>query len=313
VNALLRKATKIDRNNKPENCSEHDWDSFPQWLWKKWNKQFGEEKTKRLVAYFNQLPAYSIRRNRIHLNEQDFYSFCLEKNITVERWPDSDRFYHISKQLSGLQPLLISHKVFVQDRGAGRVVEMLDPKPGETILDVCAAPGTKSQYIAELMNGEGILYSSDIQANRMNAFRPEIPNIKIDIKNACEDDFPVADGILIDVPCSGTGVIRKKPDIRWRRRPDEMKVFRSLQVKILSHMTKFLKPGARIVYATCSLEPEENWGVVEAFLKLNDHFTIQKETNNGSGSWFDDKGAFSPFPPITESDGMFAVKLIHEK
>lgn len=312
VNALLRKAIGIDVNVKLSDCSDYHWHSLPKWLWDKWICQFGEKTTFALAEYFNHVPSFSIQRKESELSEDEFYSFCKTENVVIEKWPDSECYYSVVKNLSGLQPLLKSGKLIVQDRAAGRVVEMLNPKPGETILDVCAAPGTKTHYIAELMQGNGDLYASDLDDKRMSVFSSKWNNVIVNIKNAKEDDFPLADGILIDVPCSGTGVIGKKPDIRWRRSQEEIITFVKLQSDILNHMSKFIKPKGRIVYSTCTLEPEENWGVVDAFLKLNDHFQIHKETNNHSESWFDEKGAFAPFPPNSKTDGMFAVKLVNE-
>lgn len=311
VNALLRKAISIDVNKKLSDCNDYDWNSLPKWLWDKWICQFGEKMTFALAEYFNHVPSYSIQRQESKFSEDEFYSFCKTENVVIEKWPDSKCYYSIVKNLSGLQPLLISGKLIVQDRAAGRVVEMLNPKPGETILDVCAAPGTKTHYIAELMQGNGNLYASDLDDKRMSVFSSKWNNVIVNIKNAKEDDFPLVDGILIDVPCSGTGVIGKKPDIRWRRSPEEITTFVKLQSDILNHMSKFIKPKGRIVYSTCTLEPEENWGVVDAFLKLNAHFHTHKETNNHSGSWFDEKGAFAPFPPTSKTDGIFAVKLVN--
>jgi len=311
VNALLRKADKIDISENSFDGSDYEFNSLPEWLWNNWISQFGEKRTLTLAEYFNQAPSFSILRLESEINEDEFYSYCKTENVVVEKWTDSKCFYSVVKNLSGLQPLLQSGKLVVQDRAAGNVVELLNPKPGETILDVCAAPGTKTHYIAELMSGSGKLYASDFDENRMNLFSSKWSNLIVNIKNAKEDDYPFADGILIDVPCSGTGVLGKKPDIRWRRSEEEIAMFVQLQSEILTNMSKFIKPMGRIVYSTCSLEQEENWGVVDAFLKLNDHFNVQKETNKHSGSWFDDRGAFAPFPPNSKTDGMFAVKLVN--
>lgn len=311
VNALLRKAIDFDKNEKPNGSDSYQWHSFPKWLWNKWLNQFGEEMTVTLAEHFNQVPSYSIRRSESKLSEEELFSFCKKRKIEIIKWNDSKYFYSVVHNLSGFKDLLESEKLTVQDRASGRVVEILNPKPGETILDVCAAPGTKTHYIAELMQGEGDLFASDISHTRMCSFNTHWENVDVSTKNAVLDDFPLADGILIDSPCSGTGVIGKKPDIRWRRTSDEIQTFVRLQSDILNNMSKYLKPEGRIIYSTCSLEPEENWGVIDTFLKLNDHFQVRKESNNHFGTGFDDKGAFSPFPPTSKTDGMFAIKLVN--
>ncbi len=128
-----------------------------------------------------------------------------------------------------------------------------------------------------------------------------------------KDTFPMADKVLVDVPCTGTGVIGRRPDIKWRRKPKHLKRVVVLQKSILNHVYKFVKPGGILVYATCSLEEEENWQVVEAFLKLHDDFKVVSIENPQLANLIDDKGALKTFPPENKMDGMFAVKMVREK
>jgi 16S rRNA (cytosine967-C5)-methyltransferase len=131
-----------------------------------------------------------------------------------------------------------------------------------------------------------------------------------EIKDASIDEFPMADRILIDAPCSGTGVLNKKPDIKWRRSPGDVHKFAGLQLGILNNMIKYLAPHGTIVYATCSMEHEENWDVVNAFLKLNPDFRIVTKHSPALKMWIDEKGALVTFPPEDEVSGMFAVKMV---
>ena len=311
TNAILRKATELNNISKPDNCELNTWHSYPLWLWEKWTKQFGSNKTIALVKYFNETPKMDIRRNDSQLSHEELNSFCDEHDINIELWNNSEIFYKVQRNMAELNILIVAGKVGVQNRASGMVVELLDPKPGETILDVCAAPGTKAAYTAELMAGDGKLYVSDSRADRLEKFEPTFENIAVDVKDASKDQYPIADAVLIDAPCSGTGVIGKKPDIRWRRSQNEMNEFVALQGNILNHMSQFLKPVGRIIYSTCSIEPEENWGVVDAFLKLNTNFYMDMETNIVPDSWLDNRGALAPFPSESKTDGMFAVKLIN--
>ena len=311
TNAILRKTTELNSISKPDNCELNTWHSYPLWLWEKWTKQFGSNKTIALVKYFNETPKMDIRRNDSQLSHEELNSFCDEHDINIELWNNSEIFYKVQRNMAELNILIVAGKVGVQNRASGMVVELLDPKPGETILDVCAAPGTKAAYTAELMAGDGKLYVSDSRADRLEKFEPTFENIAVDVKDASKDEYPIADAVLIDAPCSGTGVIGKKPDIRWRRSQNEMNEFVALQGNILNHMSQFLKPVGRIIYSTCSIEPEENWGVVDAFLKLNTNFYMDMETNIIPDSWLDNRGALAPFPSESKTDGMFAVKLIN--
>ena len=311
TNAILRKATELNNISKPDNCELNTWYSFPVWLWEKWTKQFGSNKAIALVKYFNERPKMDIRRNDSQLSHEELNSFCDEHDINIELWNNSEIFYQVQRNMAELNILIVAGKVSVQNRASGMVVELLDPKPGEIILDVCSAPGTKAAYTAELMAGDGKLYVSDSRVDRLEKFEPNFENIVVDVKNASKDQYPIADAVLIDAPCSGTGVIGKKPDIRWRRSQNEINEFVALQGNILNHMSKFLKPVGRIIYSTCSIEPEENWGVVDAFLKLNTNYYMDMETNIIPDSWLDDRGALAPFPSESKTDGMFAVKLIN--
>jgi len=311
TNAILRKAGGFDNSSNPDKSTLYKWHSYPSWLWEKWIKQFGHKKIILLANYFNETPKVDIRRNTNQLSHEDLEEFCNENNIKIKKWDNSEIFYKVTHNLAGLRNLIVTGLIRVQDRAAGMVVEYLKPLPGETILDVCGAPGTKATYISEVLNGKGNLYVSDINAARLEKYETQFKNINLDIKDATKDDFPKADAILIDAPCSGTGVIGKKPDIRWRRSLNEIYEFVKIQSKILNHMSQFLKPGGRIIYTTCSIEQEENWGVVDAFLKLNDNYCIDKETIDIPNSWLDERGAMAPFPPISKTDGMFAVKLVN--
>jgi len=129
-------------------------------------------------------------------------------------------------------------------------------------------------------------------------------------KDAKKDEFPMVDKILIDAPCTGTGTIGRRPDIKWRRKPAHLNKIVSLQSSILDNISKYLKPSGTLIYATCSMEDEENWQVVEAFLKLHSEFKVVSIRNSQLLDYIDEKGALNTFPPINKMDGMFAVKMV---
>jgi 16S rRNA (cytosine967-C5)-methyltransferase len=128
-------------------------------------------------------------------------------------------------------------------------------------------------------------------------------------KDASSDKFPMADRILIDAPCTGTGVIARRPDIRWRRQDLDYDSMNIIQLNILNNMSKYVKSKGSIVYATCSLEEEENWNVVNSFLELNDNFKIRLEKDLIPKEWINDRNCLETFPPRDRVDGMFAVNL----
>ena len=197
-----------------------------------------------------------------------------------------------------------------------QVVELLNPKPGETILDVCSAPGTKTFYISEMMHGTGSLIGTDISERRMELCVQDNTRhnqnwIKWKINNAVKDIFPKADRVLIDAPCSGTGTIGQRSEIRWRRKLNQLQKFKKQQLEILINVSNYVKEGGILCYATCSLEKEENWDVIEAFLKLNNRYKIDTSDHCLPRKWFNKPGVMETFPPRDKVIGMFAVRLRH--
>ncbi len=318
VNAVMRKVSLDEINKKPTD-KDYEWHSHPRWLFEKWTLQFGEERTHQLCEYNNSPVPLTIRRNSLNINHNKFLDRMVEDGIQLSLIENSSCFYNVD---SGGTSLL-NHQLFkagcfsYQDRAAGAIVEVLDPKPNELILDVCCAPGTKTNYISELMKNTGKIYASDIDKVRVSIAKKDLDrtknsNIIWEVKNAIKDSFPIADRILVDVPCTGTGVIGRRPDIKWRRKPKHLINIVELQRSILNNVCRFVKPGGILVYATCSLEEEENWQVVEAFLKLHIDFKVISIDNTELKQFKDEKGALKTFPPKDKMDGMFAVKMIRE-
>ena len=319
VNAVLRKINSADNSAKPEQIKDFEWYSFPNWLYEKWIKQFGKTRTNQICDYFNSPVNLTVRRNAFKIEQDSFLEKIEVDDIQLSRIEKSKCFYNVES--GGAQ--LLSHPLFLdgsfsfQDRGAGAIVEVLDPQPDEIILDVCCAPGTKTNYIAELMQNTGKLYASDFNKDRINIakkdeIRQKYENIFWEQKDATKDIFPVADRILVDAPCTGTGVIGRRPDIKWRRNPKHLNRIIHLQKAIINHVYKFVKQGGVLVYATCSMEEEENWQVVKAFLKLHNDFKVVSIENPQLAHLIDEKGALKTFPPDNKMDGMFAVKMIRE-
>ncbi len=320
VNAVLRKISADETNNKSKQIKGFDWFSFPKWLYEKWIIQFGESRTQQLCDYFNSPVLLTVRRNAFKIDHDSFIEKVEVDGIKLSKIENSDFFYNVES--GGIR--LLNHALFkdgcfsFQDRAAGAIVEILDPKPNEIILDVCCAPGTKTNYIAEIMQNTGEIFASDIDKERINTTkideaRTNNKNINWEQKDATEDTFPMANRVLIDAPCTGTGVIGRRPDIKWRRKPKHLKRIVNLQSSILNHVHKFVQPNGILVYATCSLEDEENWQVVDAFLKLHNDFKVESIKNPKLANLIDDKGGLKTFPPENKMDGMFAVKMIRNK
>ena len=184
----------------------------------------------------------------------------------------------------------------------------------EKILDVCAAPGTKTLQLANLVGDNGFVYASDLSHSRVSLGQKDEKrhlkkNIKWSLKDARKDAYCIADKILIDAPCSGTGVIGRRTDIRWRRRESDLEKFATVQLSILNNCSKYLKKGGALVYATCSIEPEENLMVIDKFLKLKTNFVVDKIPNNVPRLWVKDDKALCVFPHEHRLDGIFAIRM----
>ena len=313
INAVLRKARYIDKSSNDLKSALGLQFSFQDWMVQNWTKKYGQTKTIELCKYFNNTHEVDLR---VDISNSNIKRLLRNKQIKWSFSPFSKNFIRIK---SGLGDILSSNifskgNAFVQDRAAGAVIELLDPRPGEVILDVCAAPGTKSIYIHEKLKGEGQLFSYDINQSKIDKAQRQSKELGLDIKwekkNAVFDTYPKADKILIDAPCSGTGVIARKPDIKWERNFDDVGIFSSLQTKIIKNVSKYLKKNGTIVYSTCSLESQENWDVVCSFLKFNTNFKLESAERLIPNQWMSNNNCLETFPPRDNVDGMFAAKII---
>ena len=317
TNAVLRNLLRYKEKGDNWDISlrkNQKWNSIPDWLQKRWKDQFGESGATALMQRINQFPKSFIRVNLSRVSLNEVYEGLSASEIEVENY--SDNYLNIKFGIGKI----FSHELFqsglisVQDPAAGGIVEFLDPTQGETVLDVCAAPGTKSLFIAERVGATGRVFSSDSDPKRVKLGKNDIERhrqtqIEWSIKDATKDEYPMADKILIDVPCTGTGVIGRKPDIRWRRKLEDIKDMANFQFQILNHMSQFLNPEGILVYGTCSLEPEENWKVVEQFLKLKSDFQLVTGSSRLPDEWINKYGYLQTLPHVHGVDGMFAAKL----
>jgi 16S rRNA (cytosine967-C5)-methyltransferase len=272
INAVLRKAI-ASRKRLMEELDDMPpaiLHSHPDWLYKHWRKSFGKETAIALMEWDNQPAETFFRLNPLVQGGADT---SLPPSQKLDHAPD----YYL---LEGKLPtaLLAEGKLYIQDPATRHSVELLDPKPGEKILDACAAPGGKAFLIAATLGGGSGLTCTDSNEKRLprlgeNLSRLHIKPDEISVhdwrKPAPERFHGAFDAILLDVPCSNTGVIRRRVDVRWRLQPADITELSKIQTEILANALPCLKPGGRIVYSTCSIEDEENSALVSAFAKSN--------------------------------------------
>ena len=296
--------------------------SFPDWLVELFAQQFGQQETEKLCAWFNHNPHLDLRVNLRQTSVEELKSALEAMNFevtTIPYLPQCLRLYKSKGNINKL-PGFSQGWFSVQDGSAQLVSHLLDPQPGEVIIDACAAPGGKTTHIAELMADQGEIYACDRHQKRLlkvreNAQRLQLKSIKILLgdSSSLSDLSHKADRVLVDAPCSGLGTLHKRPDIRWRQTIAKIQQLSLLQEKILNNVATWVKPGGILVYATCTLNPQENEQVINLFLRNHPHWQIQKpESEHICASFADKSGSIKVLPHHHQMDGFFMVKLKKE-
>jgi len=297
VNAMLRSAVRI-RQELQEKANSQPLDvraSHPKFLIERWEKQFGTDATEALCAWNNLPPPTYARINRLRIDRQAF----LERYRNARTMPDVPNFVEFSSPAAALD----QGDCYVQDPSTSIACELLQPKPGEKILDACAAPGGKTGYVAELMGNQGLIVGCDREPARISLLDENLTRLGVRIaKTVCHDwtksvappeifsEAPF-DRILIDAPCSNTGVMRRRVDVRWRLKPTDFIRMQARQIQIASAAFPLLKPGGVLVYSTCSIEREENEDVVRQLLRQMSILLEEERSSLPFQSNFD--GAFA--------------------
>jgi len=245
--------------------------SHPQFLVERWQQHFGTEYTEKLCKWNNRpAPIYG-RINRIKIDPEVF-ALLYPDSRPLPSNPDFVEFNNL--QTAALD----SGQCYIQDPSTAMACQLLDPKPGEKILDACAAPGGKTTYLAQLIQNRGLIIACDRDRKRLQILKDNIGRLGTTIVRAirhdwARDDPPEEilsiapfDRVLLDAPCTNTGVMRRRIDVRWRLRPEDFSRMSNEQLTIARAVIGLLKPGGTLVYSTCSLEPEENEQVVRRLL-----------------------------------------------
>jgi 16S rRNA (cytosine967-C5)-methyltransferase len=284
--------------------------SHPGWLIERWEGVWGAEATRQLMEWNNLPPKTFARVNRLKADPKQLLGRWKEEGVEyelVERaWLEPDSVFELQAHpaLNRL-PSFQEGWFYVQDPSTLLAVSELRPKPSESVLDLCAAPGGKLTYIAELMQNQGRLVAHDTRRERLalveencarlgiNCAQAILPAGREESKSARVE--PEFDRILIDAPCSNTGVMRRRVELRWRIRREEIQRLREGQMALLVQAAPLLKPGGVLVYSTCSLEAEENGAVVTEFLKGTPSFELESSRE------------LLPF--VDEVDGAYVARL----
>lgn len=305
VNAVLRNALRrkeeLVRNASKEDLSVRS--SHPRFLIDRWTQNFGAENTATLCEWNNRPAPIYARTNRLKISVEEFLSQLSD----AKRLPQPENFARLTRVPNDA---LDGGHCYIQDPSTAAACVLLDPRPGEKVLDACAAPGGKTAYLAELMKNRGTLVACDRDGGRIRTLQDNLERLGVEIARLAQHDWtsdePLLDAvaispfdrILVDAPCSNTGVMRRRVDLRWRLIPKEFLRMREEQLRILRATIPLLRPGGVLVYSTCSIETEENEEVVEA---ITHEFPFLK---------FVDQVSLLPFRD--GFDGAYGAKLIRE-
>ena len=298
--------------------------SMPEWLAKRWLEAYGPEEAARLARAMNEPAPVTIRVNRSRTSRDALLPELLA------RFPEAvpcryapDGIVLGRRGDVGQDPAFLSGLVSPQDEASQLVVHWLDPRPGERILDVCAAPGTKTAAIAERLGGEGQVLALDRHERRLGLVgrglrRLGLGGVAVEERDATKPLGDLLahggpfDRILVDAPCSGLGALRRNPDARWRVRPEDLSELAKTQRALLESAAALLKPGGVLVYSTCTVTPEENEAVIRGFLATRASWRIaaRDEAPESLRELVGEDGFLRLLPHRDDTDGFFAARLV---
>jgi 16S rRNA (cytosine967-C5)-methyltransferase len=293
--------------------------SHPTWIARRWLARYGEAGARALLDLANARPTYALRVNTLRTSPEAFRALLDDFDADWEPSAFLDDFVRVEQLQPVLRAGLLDEGLCaVQDEAAALVVRVLDPQPGETVLDVAAAPGGKALYAAIRMRDAGRVLAFDVHPARAELVREAaaahgLASVEVDVADLRElaerPDRPAGDRVLLDVPCSGLGVLAKRADLRWRRTPDEIAELVGLQDELLDAATTLVRPAGLLVYSTCTTEPEENAERVEAFLARHPEFALERADGFVPAEFVTGEGYFAALPHLHGTDGAFAARL----
>ncbi len=323
VNAVLRNIIRnIDGIRYPDPAEDEVqylavYYSQPHWVVKRWLPRFGPEETRALLQASNERPALTLRINQLKTDIPTFLAKLDEQQISYT----GSAFIPYVLRTRGLtrigQMELFRTGMFtIQDESAALPSILMDPRPGERVIDLCAAPGGKTTHLAELMGNRGDILAVDKYAVKLNQLKGACDRLGVGIVRFLEADGAAltvdqpADRVLLDAPCTGLGVLSKKPDMKWKRETSDLIRVTALQARLMDNAATLVRPGGVLVYSTCTTEPEENSLMVRAFLERHPEFSPEDARGLISSDLVNAEGFVETLPHKHGMDGSFAARLV---
>lgn len=321
ANGILRAIAQAVEQDKLPRLDCPDKESFyslryshPEWLVRLLSSQYGQKGAAAILAANNETAPVSIRVNRTKMTREAVYEKLTEQGLPVHLHPKAEAMLWAENGDIAGSTLFQEGMVTIQDTASAVCVEVLDPKPDTFVLDCCAAPGGKTFYIAERMENKGKLYACDIYSHKLEKIAEGAERLGLSIVQPMLQDaaelregwMEQADFVLCDVPCSGMGIIRKKPEIRYKD-AGETEALPEIQAQILKNCAQYVKPGGTLVYSTCTILERENEAIVRAFLQTHSEFEAVPVTHAVFGTA--ETGMIILLPSVHGTDGFFIAKL----
>lgn len=293
--------------------------SFPDWIVELVLAQWGEVKTEGLLDWFNQAPTIDLRINPLCSSIEQVETAFNAAQIPITHLDGLPQGLRLNKGVGNIArlPGYLDGWWTIQDGSAQWVSHLLDPQPGETIVDACAAPGGKTTHIAELTGDQATIWACDRTESRLRKLQSNCQRLNLQSVQVLTEDSTLSrrwlencDRVLLDVPCSGLGTLHRHPDIRWRQSPEQIQDLIKLQRQLLNNAATWVKPGGFLVYSTCTLNPAENQAQILEFTSQNPHWHIVPPAPSSPlAAIAATEGWVTVFPPDQQLDGFFMVKL----
>ncbi|AUM96279.1 TPA: 16S rRNA (cytosine(967)-C(5))-methyltransferase RsmB [Clostridium botulinum] len=323
VNGVLRNYIRTYKNKKfyddRNNLEKFSFIySCPKWLIKMFISQYGIETAEKILKGLNERPNITVRVNNLKIDYDEAFEKLDEYGYNIEEGYICPEAIQIIKGKNiEKNPLFIEGDITVQDESAMLVAPSMELTEKSIVLDLCSAPGGKTTHISEIINNKSKVYAYDVHQNKLslieeNAKRLGIKNIETDVCDAAvfnKELKEIAHRVLMDVPCSGLGIIRKKPEIKWTKNEKEIKNIIDIQRKIMNNGASYLKKGGILLYSTCTLNKEENEENINWFLKKHKNFKIEHLYYGDVDNIIYHKEGFVSILPNDKMDGFFIAKL----
>jgi len=291
--------------------------SHPSWLVKRWVNRFGKEETEKLLTANNNKPNLTIRVNNLVTNSSEMKSLLNSVDLRFSDGKFLKEFIRMNSLTNITDWEYFAKGYFsVQDESTGFPIKLLSLKPELRVLDLCAAPGGKTGFIADEMKNTGQIVALDKFESRLkilekNLSRLKVNNVVTKTIDASEyEDQEGFDRVLIDAPCSGLGTLTKKPDLKWKKDLGDIRKIANIQYDLLKKGASLVKENGIVVYSTCTIEPEENYEIIKKFLSENANFSLVNAGSILPKTIVDETGCVATLPHIHGIDGAFAAKLV---